>query len=63
MFDTKLKQPDLIWLSCHYFIEEKIGLDLSFTHGYADNSRKQSYYEVSTKTITDKIKLELSYEF
>jgi hypothetical protein len=62
-FDTKLKQPNLIWLSCHYFIEEKIGLDLSFTHGYADNSGKQSYYEASTKTITDKIKLELSYEF
>jgi hypothetical protein len=60
-FTSDINQPDLIWLSGHYFIEERIGLVLTVTHGYDENIYR--YNHRSIQTITDRLTLELQYEF
>jgi hypothetical protein len=62
-FTSDFNQPDLIWLRGHYFIEEKIGLVLTLTHGYHENIYRHNYDYRSIQTITDRLSLELQYEF
>ena len=67
--DRKLliRQPDQIWLRGHVFIEEKLGLVLSLVHGYSYNGhfRNSLYndYQITAETVTDRITVELQYEF
>jgi hypothetical protein len=62
-----IRQPDQVWLRGNVFIEEKIGLIVSLVHGYSyhDYSHYSFYnfYHTKVETATDRITLELQYEF
>ncbi|MBN2035157.1 MAG: hypothetical protein JW768_00310 [Chitinispirillaceae bacterium] len=62
-----IRQPDQVWLRGTVFIEEKIGVVLSLVHEYSYHGypRHSLPYDTHTsvETATDRITLELQYEF